>query len=119
MITSTSPGSLKLARGSLGAGFVAAEHRRDLERTPCVNDPVADCEAVGALAGSGSNGHALAAGRRREFPCLRRGTDEPDEFFTSGSVGGVGGNPGSYPEPFGRFAPTAPALPLTSVEELQ
>ena len=62
-----------------GMTFVAAKHRRDFELTSCVNDPVADCGAVGALADSGSNGHALAAGRRREFPRLRRGTDEPDE----------------------------------------
>jgi len=49
---------------------------------------------------AGGNGHALVAGVSRGSP--RAGEELKNrmrEIFTSGTVGGAGGNPGSYPEP--------------------
>jgi hypothetical protein len=68
----------------------------------CVNDPVADCGAVSSLLTRAATvmrsrwetaaGLSAAGGETR---------NRMKVTFTSGSVGGAGGNPGSYPEPNG------------------
>jgi hypothetical protein len=83
-----------------GMTFATRKHRRDVELTNCVNETGADCRAVSTThADLGSNGHALAAGGRRRSPCASEVLrNRMREIFTYGSVGGAGGNPGSYPE---------------------
>ena len=82
-----------------GMASARAEHGRDLELTNCVTDAGADCGVVSRYSDSGSNGHAHVPGYRYVFP------DEDGEprnrmreSRTAGSVGGAGGNPGSYPD---------------------
>jgi hypothetical protein len=76
-----------------GMTCATAKHGRDIEPTNCVNDPVADCTRAATVMRSR---WATAAG-------LPVPDGEPRnrmrEILTSGSVGGAGGNPGSYPEP--------------------
>lgn len=74
-----------------GMAFAAAKHRRDIEFTNCVNEPVADC---------GVQQRPWAHGGRPPWVSPRGGDPKNRmmEICRSGSVGGAGGNSGSYPE---------------------
>ena len=82
-----------------GMTFAVAKHRRKIEPTNCVNDPVADCTRAATVMRSQ---WATAAGLPVQGGELK---NRMREIFTSGTVGGAGGNPGSYPEPDGSGIP--------------
>src|SRR6266511_4213360 len=75
--------------------------RSELERTNCINATRTDCGTE-----CGQQRVMRPSWRRLGSLALRRVlTNRMREYFTYGSVGGAGGNPGSYPaangdEPF-------------------
>ncbi len=83
--------------------------RSDLERNNCINATRTDCGEYGQQ-------RVMRLGWERPGSlALRRVlTNRMREYFTYGSVGGAGGNPGSYPAANGD-EPVSPVAIATSV----
>jgi hypothetical protein len=83
-----------------GMTSVSRKGRRDFELTNCLNETGADCRTVKIqlCVLMGSNSHASAVREIRRLLVARPVlTNRVREYFTHGSVGGVGRKPGPYP----------------------